>query len=83
MGLSAEQQDVLRARYEAWGLDGVRQELERNDRDPLLPAEVAAFARDWVAAEEARLRRMMRVIARLVVAAALLFAASFAAVLVF
>lgn len=57
MHLSAEQAKWLTARYEARGLDAVRRELERNERDRLVPSDVAAFGWAWVRAEETKLRR--------------------------
>ncbi len=45
MGLSAEQKELLEARYETWGLDQVREELERDDRDLFAHPDVTAVAR--------------------------------------
>ena len=60
MVLSAEQQAWLNARYEYWGLEAVRLEVERNSRDDFTPPDVIAFARAWVAAEEAKGKRISR-----------------------
>ena len=57
MGLSAEDQDRLLARYEIWGVETVRRELEREDRDTFIDPEVTAFAQAWVAAHERSARR--------------------------
>lgn len=57
MHLSAQQAKWLTARYEARGLDSVRRELERNERDRIVPPDVAAFGWAWVQAEETKLRR--------------------------
>jgi len=51
-GISAEQQELLEARYFQWGLERVRRELARVDRDVFLAPEVTAFTRLWIAAEE-------------------------------
>ena len=60
MVLSTEQEDSLKARYDVWGLDAVRLEIERNDRTGLTPPDVIAFARAWVAAEEVKCQRTIR-----------------------
>ncbi len=60
MGLSAEQTESLEARYETWGLDRVRDELERDDRDLIAHPDVTAFARAWIEAREAGRRRARR-----------------------
>ena len=52
MVLSDEQKDALRARYEVWGLEAVRAEVERDQNDPLAVQEVTAFAREWVDGEQ-------------------------------
>ncbi len=57
MGLSAQQMELLQARYELWGLDQVRRELERGDRDRFVNSDVTAFARAWIEAKETRHRR--------------------------
>ena len=60
MVLSEERQDWLNARYNQWGLDAVRLEVERNLRDDFSPPDVVAFAREWVAAEETKSKRTNR-----------------------
>ena len=57
MVLSAERKISLEDRYEVWGLDEVRKELNRPDRDQFTDPEVTAFARAWVEAKEASARR--------------------------
>ena len=57
MTLSAEQKERLETRYESWGLDQVRRELERDDRDRYASPDVTAFARAWIKAKEAGHRR--------------------------
>lgn len=57
MELTAEQKDVLLARYQIWGLDKVRAELDRPGREEFAHEEVTEFARAWVKETEARLRR--------------------------
>jgi len=64
MGLSEEHRDKLAAHYCIWGLDEVRRELDRAERDEFVPPEVTEFTRAWVAAEERRLRlRKLRIAA--------------------
>ena len=60
MTLSAEQKELLEARYETWGFDRVREELERDDRDMIAHPDVTALARAWIASKEARQRRSNR-----------------------
>ena len=60
MGLSAQQKELLEARYEAWGFDRVREELAHGDRDLIAHPDVTAFARAWIEAKEARQRRARR-----------------------
>ncbi len=60
MGLSAQQKELLEARYETWGLDRVRKELERDDRDLFAHPDVTAVARAWIEAKESRQRRARR-----------------------
>ncbi len=57
MALSVEQMERLETHYEMWGLDLVRRELERDDRDRYASPDVTAFARAWIKAQEARHRR--------------------------
>ena len=60
MGLSAQQKELLEARYEAWGFDRVREELAHRDRDLIAHPDVTAFARAWIEAKEASHRRAKR-----------------------
>ncbi len=60
MGLSAQQKELLEARYEAWGFDRVGEELKRDDRDLIAHPDVTAFARAWIEAKEAGRRRARR-----------------------
>ena len=62
MALTAEKKDSLRALYEVWGLETVRREIERNDQNGLTPPDVIAFARSWIAAEEAKAQRTLRLV---------------------
>ena len=57
MVLSAERKISLEDHYEVWGLDEVRKELQRLDRDQFVDPEVTAFARNWVEAKETSLVR--------------------------
>ena len=67
MGLSVQQKELLEARYEAWGLDRVRVELERDDRDLIAHPDVTAFAQAWIETKETRQRRAGRSIVALVI----------------
>jgi hypothetical protein len=67
MGLSAQQRELLEARYEAWGYDRVREELERADRTLIAHPDVTAFAHAWIEAKEERQRRTRRSIVALVI----------------
>ena len=67
MGLSAQQRELLEARYEAWGFDRVREELERADRTLIAHPDVTAFAHAWIEAKEERQRRTRRSIVILVI----------------
>ena len=57
MGLSAEHEEWLTALYESWGLEKVRRELDRFERNQFAHPEVTAFARAWVEHREAAIRR--------------------------
>ncbi len=56
MALSVDQMERLETQYEIWGLDRVRRELERGDRDRFVNSDVTAFAWAWIEAKEARHR---------------------------
>lgn len=71
MGLSAEHEEWLTALYESWGLDKVRRELDRFERNQFAHPEVTAFARAWVDAREAALRRRKLSVAAVACAACL------------
>jgi hypothetical protein len=60
MGLSAERMTSLEDHYEVWGLEEVRKELERPDRDQFVDPDVTAFARAWVEVKEARIQARER-----------------------
>ena len=62
MGLSDDQKLRLKVRYEAWGIDDVRKELERVDRKQFVHPDITEFAQNWVIEKEARLRRRQYVI---------------------
>jgi hypothetical protein len=68
MKLSAEQKELLEARYETWGFDRVREELEREDRDLIAHPEGPARARAWIESKEARQRRADRSIVIILIA---------------
>lgn len=57
MELSSDRRAWLELRYEIWGLDDVRKELEQSDRDLYASPEVTEFAWAWVRAKEASIRR--------------------------
>ena len=57
MALSAERMIALEDHYEIWGLDEVRKELERPDRNTFVDSEVTAFTRAWVEAKEKSILR--------------------------
>lgn len=75
MGLSTEHREWLEALYETWGLDKVREELERSDRNEFADPEVTAFARAWIEATEAGDRRRNRSIATVTIFGAILLGA--------
>ena len=56
MALSRERMTALEDRYEIWGIDEVRKELEQPDRDEFSVPEVTAFAEAWLDAKEASIR---------------------------
>lgn len=60
MGLSEEQKNLLQMRYEVWGVERVREELERDDRNLFAHPGVTAFARAWLKVTEERQRRSAR-----------------------
>jgi hypothetical protein len=60
MVLSREKKDSLAALYSVWGIDTVRAEIERHDNSGLTPPDVIAFARGWIAAEEAKANRTIQ-----------------------
>ena len=68
MNLTVEQKELLEARYETWGYDRVREELERDDRDLIAHPEVTKLARAWLESKEARQRRADRTLIIVLVA---------------
>ena len=68
MNLTVEQKELLEARYETWGFDRVREELEREDRDLIANPDVTALARAWVESKEARKRRADRTLIIILIA---------------
>ena len=62
MVLTTEKKNSLKALYGVWGIDTVRREIERSDNAGLTPPDVVAFARDWIAAEEARGQRTVQTV---------------------
>ena len=65
--LSAERKIWLEARYEVWGLDRVREELERAERDLIAHPDVTGFAQAWIETKETSQRRARRSIVVLVI----------------
>ena len=65
MVLSAEKKKSLKALYETWGLDAVRKDLERNYHPSLVPTDISAFERAWVAAKESKGPRRKRFVVAL------------------
>lgn len=57
MALEVDEKKALREHYRSWGLDVVRQELQRPGRAIFANPEVTEFAHDWVEEEEARKQR--------------------------
>jgi len=57
MNLSSDRRAWLELRYEIWGLEDVRKELEQSDRDLFASPEVTEFAWAWVKAKETSIRR--------------------------
>ena len=72
MELSAEEMERLLARYELWGVDKVREELAREDRELFSSPEMTEFAEAWIEAQELRERHRRQ--GRLAVAAVCLAA---------
>ena len=62
MALSDEQRLRLKLRYEVWGIDEVRKELERVDRTRFVHADITEFAQTWIEAKEASIRRKKYII---------------------
>ena len=54
MVLSAQEKNALKARYDVLGLDAVRKDMEQNEYKKFVLTDEAAFARSWIAAEEAK-----------------------------
>ena len=52
MTLSRDEKDLLRQRYETWGLDTVRSELRNPQRADFTSADVDEFAHSWIAEKE-------------------------------
>lgn len=61
MPLTGEERDSLLARYEVWGVDRVKAELERPDRKMFAQPEITSFACDWIEGQE-KGRRGRRVV---------------------
>ncbi len=83
MGLSAQQKETLEARYETWGFDRVRKELEREDRDLIAHPDVTAYARAWIEAKEAGRHRARRSIVALAIVAIVQLGVALAVILNF
>ncbi len=82
MVLSTEQMDSLQARYDVLGLDTVRIEIERNVQTGLSPPDVTAFARAWIAVEEAKSQRTIRFVKILTAAVCSLLSGTIAVLLI-
>ncbi len=52
MPLTEDERANLLARYELWGVDRVRADLEREDRALFANPEVTEIAEAWIAAKE-------------------------------
>ena len=83
MGLSTEQKASLKARYDVWGLDLVRMEIERNDQKGLTPPDVIDFARAWIVVEEAKSQRTIQLVKIVTAAVFALLGGTIAGFLVF
>ena len=83
MGLSAQQMELLEARYEMWGLDQVRRELGRGNRDRYVNSDVTAFARAWMKAKETRHHRKRLLVLVLITFGIVLISAALIGVLEF
>lgn len=57
MELTKDRKAWLAAQYHTWGIDTVRRELTRRDRETFTDPEVTEFAATWVKGEERALRR--------------------------
>jgi hypothetical protein len=70
MPLSREQKDSLRARYEEWGLDTVRQALAHPGQDHFVDPEITRVAHAWVSDKVDSLARRESRLAHLLLLAA-------------
>lgn len=80
-GLTDDEMDRLQIRYEMWGVDRVREELERPDRDQFVHPDVTAFAHEWLEAKEAAVRRSKDSTRILAIAACIVIGAAVASFL--
>ena len=60
MVLSAQEKNALKERYDILGLDAVRKDMEEHEYKKFVPTDEAAFARSWIAAEEAKRDRAIQ-----------------------
>jgi hypothetical protein len=56
MGLSAEQRKRLDSHYAFWGIDELRRQLERDDRDRFTDPDVTAYAQEWIEKAQKEIR---------------------------
>jgi len=83
MELTEDRKAWLAAQYHTWGLETVRRELTRKDRDTFTDPDVTEFAETWVKGEERALRRKKLRGATLTFAAILMIGAGLGAIIKF
>ena len=79
MELTEDRKAWLAAQYHTWGLETVRRELTRENRDTFTDPDVTEFAESWVKDEERALRRKKLRGAAMTFAAVLLIGAGLGA----
>lgn len=52
MGLSRDRREHLDVLYHIWGVEEVREELARLEKDPFAEPDVREFTRRWVVAKD-------------------------------
>lgn len=83
MELSREHRESLAALYHVWGLERVRDELTRAERDEFLPPEITEFACAWVTEQERTLRRRKWLVAAATFASVILIGAMIGAAVIY